>query len=102
MGISPLEPQIFGYGFYRMIASRPLGRLKHDIAIQINRSRRIEQLFDVFWCTDVRILLLELSINRPLKLGVVIDSRLSSCSNIVQSPRERISLPHWRRLVRKE
>ena len=56
-----------------MVIGGPLGRFQDDIIIEIDGSRRSEELFDIFCRTDVRIALLQLAIFRPLILRIIVE-----------------------------
>ena len=47
MRIAPIELKITSKGLDRVVASWPLGRLQHDIPIEIDGARRVEQPLDV-------------------------------------------------------
>src|SRR5262249_39948139 len=102
MRIPPGEAQISGQCFDRMIPGRPFSRFQNYIPVEINRSCRVEQSLYILRCADVRILLLELSIDRSLVLGVVVNAGTCSRGKIIKRCSERIALGFGRRLVCKE
>ncbi len=68
VGITPSEAEVVGDGFDREVPRRPLRRPQDYVEIKVNRPRRVEQRLDLRFSTNMRILLAEFPIDRPLVL----------------------------------
>ena len=64
--VAPLKAEIRRQRLERKIPRRPLGRLLHNIVVEVDRVRWVEQLFDLLAAANFGILLLQLAVNGAL------------------------------------
>lgn len=73
MGVASREPNVPRQRLDRVVARRPFGRLHDHIQTEIGRPERREEGLDIFGRANVRIVLLELPVDRSLVLQTIVD-----------------------------